>query len=269
MLLSSSITAEAKPIKINNATTFDFKGCMKSSDGNDVICVGNFRNRDADKDINIYRDHNGSAKSTITDYSGKKHTADEIKTSDGKSCRTNCSYLNLVLVEGVDYQVYFIFKDVSLPSSQIALLEIQLAGAEDIKIRKIPLARQTSSSSEAGDENNSTASRPNSPHPSVKIFVSYLRSVGYGDYKKSWNFLSSDLQRNKTVFPTGYNSFVNIYKDASVLLDGVQILSMNNRQLIVNIPYQSSKNSSRQFYVHYTLNKNQADDNWLVTAIKY
>jgi hypothetical protein len=163
MLLSNSITAEAKPIKINNATTFDFKGCVKSSDGNDVICVGTFRNRDADKRIEIFRDNQSygpSEHSAITDYSGKKYIADEIKISDGKSCRTGCFSLKLVLVEGVDYQAYFIFKDVSLASSQIALLDIKLSGAESIKIRKISMGSQVSSSSENGVENNNADLKP-------------------------------------------------------------------------------------------------------------
>jgi hypothetical protein len=161
MLWSTTITAEAKPIKISNATTFDFKGCDKSSDGNDIICVGNFRNRDADKQITIYREGYFSSRDvSITDFNGKSYKADEIKVGNGKSCRTGCSSLELTLVEGVDYQTYFIFKDVSLPSSQIALLQMKFSGTEEIKIRKIPVGRQISSLSEAGEENNNTALKP-------------------------------------------------------------------------------------------------------------
>jgi hypothetical protein len=134
------MTVVAKPIKIGTATTFDFKGCTKSSDGQDIICIGNFRNRDADKGIGIYRG-NGTF---ITDYDGKNHAPDEIKISD-KSCRRGCYSLNVTLVEGVDYKVSLIFKDVSLPSPKIALLQMDMAGADDIKIRKISVSGNSSS----------------------------------------------------------------------------------------------------------------------------
>jgi hypothetical protein len=134
-IASIPMTVVAKPIKIGTATTFDFKGCTKSSDGQDIICFGNFRNRDADKDVGVVR---GSG-TFITDYDGKNHVPDEIKISD-KSCRRGCYSLQVILVEGVDYKAALIFKDVSLPSPKIALLQMNMTGADDIKIRKISVS---------------------------------------------------------------------------------------------------------------------------------
>lgn len=150
--MTSVLTVSAKPIKIATATTFDFKGCAKSSDGNDIICVGSFRNRDADKEIGVSR---GSS-TFITEYGGKNYTPDEIKISD-KSCRRNCNRIYITLVEGVDYKAYFIFKDVSLPSPQIALLQIGMSYAETIKLRKISVG--ASSSSENNNESSTTSSK--------------------------------------------------------------------------------------------------------------
>jgi hypothetical protein len=274
MLLSSSITAEAEPIKISTATTFDFKGCIRSSDGNDVICVGNFRNRDAEKRIEVYR----NSYTSITDYSGKKYIPDEIKMSNGESCRTGCSYLNLVLVEGVDYQAYFIFKDVSLPSSQIALLAIQLAGAKDIKIRKISLGRQASSSSEAGGENNNAALKPNEMLPNYtslsnqtqspeQMLKTYFATVLNRDYKKAWSMISSDAQSDTSVHPNGYSSFVEQGKKTGGFdVKSAKLISQNNQQAIVNVDVNLA---SRIIRFQYTLKKDMESGNWLIFKGRY
>jgi hypothetical protein len=142
LVASIPMTVVAKPMKIGTAATFDFKGCTKSSDGQDIICVGNFRNRDADKSIGIYR----SRGTFITDYEGKNYAPDEIKIS-AKSCRRDCFYLSVTLVEGVDYKASLIFKDVSLSSPRIALLQMYMSGTDDsnIKIRKISVSGNSSS----------------------------------------------------------------------------------------------------------------------------
>jgi hypothetical protein len=147
LVASIPMIVVAKPIKIGTATTFDFKGCTKSTDGQDIICVGNYRNRDADKSITIYR---GSG-TFITDYDGKSYTPDEIKIS-AESCRRDCDSLYVTLVEGVDYKVSLIFKDVSLPSPKIALLQISTRHVDDVKIRKISVSsgNSLSNSGESG-----------------------------------------------------------------------------------------------------------------------
>jgi hypothetical protein len=148
----------AKPIKIGPATTFDLKGCAKSSDGQDVFCVGYFRNRDADKDIRVFR----NSGTLITDYSGKSYEPDELRVS-AASCRRDCYELSVTLVEGVDYKVTFIFKDVSLPSLKIALLKINTYGiygytGDEIKIRNIPvISKNSSTGSNSGDSNRNVA----------------------------------------------------------------------------------------------------------------
>ena len=281
VLFTSTIVAIAKPIKISTATTFDFKGCAKSSDGNDIICVGNFRNRDADKRIDIFRD----SRTFITDYSGKNYTPDEIRMSDGKSCRRNCSSHHVTLVEGVDYQTYFIFKDVSLSSSQIALLQVSIGGADDIKIRKIPVGIDRLSSSEIDNENNARLKpidreepetttnrivRSNQPLAPERIIAYYFRNIIQGDYKKSWNLLPSNIQRDPSIHPNGYNSFANWWTDATVGVDTIKLVSKNNREAVVNADVQYIKRtSSRPFRLQYTLRKDTVSGNWAIATVKY
>jgi hypothetical protein len=270
ILLSNTIIAEAKPIKISNATTFDFKGCVKSSDGNDIICVGNFRNRDADKQITIYREGYFSSNDvSITDFNGKSYKADEIKVGNGKSCRTGCSSLELTLVEGVDYQTYFIFKDVSLPSSQIALLQMKLSGAEEIKIRKISLSRQTSSSSEAVDENNNTALKPIEipPQSPEEMLKTYFATVLSRDYKKAWSMISSNAQSDTSVHPNGYTSFTEQSKKTGNFdVKSVKLVSQNNQEAIVNVDINLR---SRILRFQYTLRKEMGNGNWMIFKGKY
>jgi hypothetical protein len=157
LIASIPVIVVAKPVKIGTATTFDLKGCTKSSDGQDVFCVGYFRNRDADKDITVYKEG-----TLITDYSGKSYEPDELRVS-AASCRRDCYQLNVTLVEGVDYKVTFIFKDVSLPSLKIALLKINTYGTNgysryEIKTRNIPIiSKNSSTSSNSGDSNRNVA----------------------------------------------------------------------------------------------------------------
>jgi hypothetical protein len=268
ILIFNSVVAEAKPIKINTATTFDFKGCVKSSDGNDIICVGNFRNRDADKQISIYRDNYSSAVS-ITDFNGKSYRADEINVGNGKSCRTDCRYLDLTLVEGVNYQTNFIFKDVFLPSSQIALLEIKLSGAENIKIRKIPLTRQISSSSEAGNENNNSALKPIeiSPQSPEQMLKTYFATVLNRDYKKAWSMISSNAQSDTSVHPNGYTSFIEQSKKTGNFdVKSVKLVSQNNQEAIVNVDINLR---SRILRFQYTLRKGIESGDWMISKGKY
>ncbi len=149
-LNSIPTTTLAKPIKIGTAMTFDFKGCTKSSGGQDIICVGNFRNRDADKSIHIHR-----KSSFITDFAGKNYAPDELRISD-KLCRgSSCNVQSILLVEGVDYKASFLFKDVSLSSPKIALFQIaSWSNFETIKIRRINVS---SSRSEDTNENSSSS----------------------------------------------------------------------------------------------------------------
>lgn len=120
--ISNSDFAIAKPLKVNTATTFDFKGCTKTVSGQDIVCVGIFKNRDADKSLSLFRGTN----TFITDFNGTNYIPDEIKVTNF-SCRSYCNYQPLTLVEGVDYKVLFIFKDVFLPSPKIALFQVDFS----------------------------------------------------------------------------------------------------------------------------------------------
>jgi hypothetical protein len=137
IFLTSSILAfcinpvSAKPnessYKIGDSLRFDFKGCTKSTNSDDIICVGNFRSRNGEVSIEVSPGNSSDRNISITDSKGRTHFADEIKVGDSWSCRAgnNCNSLfsgnGITLVEGIDYKTLFVFKDVSLPSSKIPL----------------------------------------------------------------------------------------------------------------------------------------------------
>jgi hypothetical protein len=261
----------AKPIKIATATTFDFKGCIKSSDGNDIICAGNFRNRDADKDISIYRDGGGwgNSKSVITDYSGKNYAADEIRTSDGQSCRRGCSGVRLNLVEGVEYKAFFIFKDVSLPTAEIALLQIDTNGTDTIKVRKIPVGGERISSEVENDTKNEdviTAFK-NSAQPPDQMIKTYFATVLNRDYKKAWSMVSSNAQSDTSIHPYGYRSFVDQCKRTGNFdFKSVKLVSQNNQEAIVNVDINHRSKTHR---FQYTLKKDMGSGKWMIFKGKY
>jgi hypothetical protein len=254
----------AKPIKIATATTFDFKGCFKSSDGNDIICTGNFRNRDADKTVHIARDSD----TFITDYSGKNYIPDELAISNGKLCRTGCSYTSLNLVEGVDYKVDLIFKDVSLSSAEIALLQIDMSYADDIKIRKIPVGLERASSEESnnGGDNIRIASR-NQTQPPDQMIKTYFATVLNRDYKKAWSMLSSNTQSDTSIHPYGYRSFVDQCKRTGNFdFKSVKLVSQNNQEAIVNVDINHRSKTHR---FQYTLKKDIESGKWMIFKGKY
>jgi hypothetical protein len=138
--------------KIGDNLRFDFKGCTKSTNGEDLICIGNFRSRNGEVSVGIGPGADNTKFIGITDSKGKVSFADEIRVGDNWSCRVgaNCSgntfALNmgsgdLVFVEGVDYKTLFIFKDISLPSSKIPLFFFRgystFSNQFEIKVRNI------------------------------------------------------------------------------------------------------------------------------------
>jgi predicted metal-binding protein len=139
-LVVTPVSAQAETVKIFTATTFNFKGCTKSSNGLDIICVGSFRNRDADQNIRISRTGN-YGNTFITDTNGESSVADEIQIGS-RSCRSKCGSELVTLVEGAEYKISFIFKDVTLPSSKIALFQISYyyGGSYNMKFRKVSVS---------------------------------------------------------------------------------------------------------------------------------
>jgi hypothetical protein len=266
LIVSSTVATVAKPIKIGTATTFDFKGCFKSSDGNDIICTGTFRNRDADKRVDIMRTINNET--FITDYSGKNYIPDELAVSNGKSCRTGCSQLSLNLVEGVEYKVDFIFKDVSLSSPEIALLKIKMSYADDIKIRRISVGVERASSEERNTNNENIRIAPrNQTQSPEQMIKTYFATVLNRDYKKAWSMVSSNAQSDTSVHPNGYNSFVDQCKRTGKFdLKLVELVSQNNQEAIVNVDI-NHRSRIRRF--QYTLKKDVESGNWMIFKGKY
>jgi hypothetical protein len=107
----------------NNAIRFDFNGCTYS--GSDIVCSGNFRSLNREQIIAVGPGRDGvftsSNSISITDTRGMTHRASELKIGNDWSCIKDSDSCQMTLVEGIDYKTLFIFKDISLPSSKIAL----------------------------------------------------------------------------------------------------------------------------------------------------
>jgi hypothetical protein len=139
--LNLPTAASARPIVVQDGVTFDFQGCSRSSDGNDVICRGTFISRKGEQPTRIYRQNGDGAGDSyntfITNFKGKKYIASEIIISENGTCQNDCSVKDITLVEGVIYSTSFVFRDVSLPSSKIALFNIYINATGNQKIRNI------------------------------------------------------------------------------------------------------------------------------------
>jgi hypothetical protein len=138
--LNLPIIALARPIVVQDGVTFDFQGCTRS-DGNDIVCRGSFLSRKGEQPTRIYRqngDGTGDSYNTfITNFKGKKYIASEIIIGENGTCQNDCSHKDITFVEGVNYSASFIFRDVSLPSSKIALFNIYINATGNQKIRNI------------------------------------------------------------------------------------------------------------------------------------
>jgi hypothetical protein len=130
-------SALARPMVVKDGVTFNFQGCAKTDDGNDIVCRGTFLSSKGEQQINIER-QNGSVRTFITNSRGKEYIASEIMIGEQWSCRNDCSVKDITFVEGVGYSALFTFRDVSLPSSKIALFHISSSYNRDgMKFRNV------------------------------------------------------------------------------------------------------------------------------------
>jgi hypothetical protein len=167
--ISSPTAALARPVVIKEGVTFDFQGCAGSSDGNDIVCRGSFLSRKGEQPIGIYRQYGDSIGDSyntfVTNIKGKRYIASEIAIGEDWSCRNDCTYKDITFVEGVNYPALFIFRDVSLPSSKIALLNIWVNGNNQ-KFRNVNVnssGKLSLQSSDSEVDNIPTASSIDSP----------------------------------------------------------------------------------------------------------
>jgi hypothetical protein len=163
----------ARPIVIKDGVTFDFQECARTSDGNDVVCKGSFLSRKGEQTVVIGRGRGGWRRTFITNFKGKQYEASEIIISEDWSCRNDCDIQRITFVEGVSYSASFIFRDVSLPSSKIALFSI--FADTDQKFRNINVNGSGKSSSQSSDseaDNLPTASTPDTPSPTRETVAS-------------------------------------------------------------------------------------------------
>jgi hypothetical protein len=122
-----------------------------------------------------------------------------------------------------------------------------------------------------------------SPSPTVKsissstgstsadsLVQSYFTNIKSGQYQKAWDMLPSDMQRNKSIHPNGYNSFTDWWKKTSVDVDAVKIVSQSDQEAVVNadVRYKSQKGSPQPLHLRYFLKRNSSTDNWVITKIK-
>jgi hypothetical protein len=128
--------------KLGDLVQFNFWGCAQSVEGDKVICTGNFRSRSGEQRISVGPGSQSNPYVIITDSRGNTYLADEMRIGDEWSCRTNCGTAQFDLVEGIDYKTVFIFKDVSLPSSKLALFYFSGSARDrfELRIRNIKMS---------------------------------------------------------------------------------------------------------------------------------
>jgi hypothetical protein len=108
--------------------------------------------------------HFSEFKGTITNLKGKQYIASEIIIGEDWSCRNDCGYKIITLVEGVNYPAFFTFRDVSLPSSKIALLLINASGEQRFRNINTNISGNTSPRSSDSEVNTTPmASTTNTP----------------------------------------------------------------------------------------------------------
>jgi hypothetical protein len=172
--LNPPTAALARPIVIQDGLTFDLQGCARTSDGNDIVCRGSFLSRRGEQIIQIERNR-GSSSSFITNFRGKQYIASEIIIGEDWSCRNDCDIKSITFVEGVNYSSSFLFRDVSLPSSKIALFNIYINGIGAQKFRNINVnssGKLSSQSSNSEVDNVPTASIPDTPSQPTETVAS-------------------------------------------------------------------------------------------------
>jgi hypothetical protein len=147
--LNLPTAASARPIDIQDGVTFNFQGCARSSDGNDVVCRGYFLSRKGEQTVVINRKYYSTG-TFIANFRGKHYIASEIIIGEDWSCRNDCNGEQITFVEGVNYPASFVFRDVSLPSSRIALLNIYIS-SDHHKFRNIIVNTSRSSSLRSSD----------------------------------------------------------------------------------------------------------------------
>jgi hypothetical protein len=115
----------------------------------------------------------------------------------------------------------------------------------------------------------SASSSANTTAPDTLV-QNYFASIKNGQYQKAWDMLPSDMQRNKSIHPNGYNSFTDWWKKTSVDVDAVKIVSQSDREAIVNadVRYKAQKGSPHPLHLRYFLKRNSSTDNWVITKIK-
>jgi hypothetical protein len=171
--ISSPTAALARPVVVKDGLTFDFQGCARSSDGNDIVCKGSFLSRKGENSTQIRREDGNVYSTFITNLRGKQYIASEIIIGDDWSCRNDCNNKYIIFVEGVNYSASFIFRDVSLPSSKIALFNIYADSIQ--KFRNINVnssGKLSSQSSDSEVDNVPTASTTETPSRSVETVAS-------------------------------------------------------------------------------------------------
>jgi hypothetical protein len=164
--------ALARPIVVKDGVTFDFQGCARTSDGNDVVCSGIFLSRSGEKQIEITRDN--GIRTYITNFRGKTYIATEVLIGEEWSCRNDCAWKYITLVEGVSYRAQFIFRDVLLSPSKIALFSIGSSGSNvgEIKFRNVNVNSSGKLSSDSEVDNVPTASTTDTPSQTTETVAS-------------------------------------------------------------------------------------------------
>jgi hypothetical protein len=248
------LAVNATPTYVTNANyssatstiTFDFKGC--GSRGNDTICGGILRNNSVEQPVRIMR-HDpyimlGGGSTSITDSNGGTHIASKISLSGSPVCDESCGGLtDKILVQGVNYKVLIVFKDTSLSSSRIPLLEI---GGLDFKARNINVQNSNSQNNRpqqtvsnngggSGQRNYSSRFSPYRSGPDQIVLAGLNPGASYYIQGN----LSNGYQQSKRILANACGEiFIN-------RTSTIRSLAINGRMLdIINLPEKSYQRCS-------------------------
>jgi hypothetical protein len=144
---------------IGNGIKFTFQGCTYFPKQEKVVCLGNFRSSSGEQRLAVYR--NGTK---ITNTQGKTYESGEFIIGTDFICKQNCNGETATFVEGVDYKSMFVFNDISLPSSRIPLLSIEISG-KTLKYRNLKV--KTSGNNDSTDRSESSDDDRSSPTNSL------------------------------------------------------------------------------------------------------
>jgi hypothetical protein len=147
---------------VGNGVIFTFQGCTYFPKQEKVVCLGNFRSSSGEHRLFVYRNS-----TTITNIQGKTYESSEVAVGTDFICKQNCNSTDPTFVEGVDYKSIFVFDGVSLPSSKIPLLSINVINTSNYLLKYRNIKVKINGNNESNDRSDSSDVDRSSPTNSL------------------------------------------------------------------------------------------------------